>query len=145
MESLTAIWELLKAVRNQTREQNQYLQDEISKLDEIGPVTLYQQTMAKVNEGESERRRVDGALGYLQRRYDIEIKKHSDLEKENKKLEEGIRRIEHNIKLKAEGRWKPRTPPPEEAEGENQPRNTRPKRNRKAKAIVAAQASQAES
>lgn len=147
VESLTAIWELLKAVRNQTREQNQYLRDEIEKLDKKGPLKLYQDTMAQVKVGESQRYRVDFALGYLQKRYDAEIKKHSDLEKANKKLEEGIRRIQENIKLKELGQFKPRSPPPEEAENESQQggRKRKPTRRRKPKLVAPAKTSQAES
>ena len=155
MESLAVILELLKAVRAQTIQQNEYLKEQVSKLEENGPKKVYDTTLAQVEIGTKARSLVDKSLGNLQRLYNTEIKKHSDLEKENKKLEEGIRKMEENIKLKAQGRLKLPTPPPEEAEGEiaqgenpqgeKAPGNRRPKRRKRQKGVVLAQASQPDS
>lgn len=115
---MAEILEFVRSVRKETQAQNETLKAEISQLEQIGPLRLYEITMAKVKQGDQERNRVEIALGNLQKCYGAEIKKHSDLEKENKTLEESIRKIQDKMKLKASGQWVPPPSPPPVVEAE---------------------------
>lgn len=89
---------LVQSLRRRTQEQSQQLQTDVVTARNNGPDSVVTRLREIVYQGEQERLKLEAALGNLQNGYYTQSQRHSDLEKENKRLEHDNSMLKDKIK-----------------------------------------------